>query len=181
MFDRDIYKKENESYDLALFIEAYEFITGKQLEILQRNENPDFICSLPDGSLIGIELSKVMRDPRDASDDWIINRKYEIDVYDSVSIIQNLIVKKEEARSERYIKNVNDNMLVLLLKDGSLKSLKNILNSLIKDFNEQGFQEIWLADYTDLEACGDIELFCMFPSELWGYYQRPWPERKPFG
>ncbi len=39
---------------------------------------------------------------------------------------------------------------------------------LCDDFNDHGFAEIWLADYTGLEAYGDIELFCLYPSEQWG-------------
>jgi hypothetical protein len=181
MSEKDEWKKVNETEFLNLFIEAYEFITAKQLIIEKISENPDFICSLPDGSLIGIELSKVMRDPLDALDERINDRIFEIDVDDSMDIIQNIIFKKEEARSLRYVKNIKDTILVILLIEGSLKSLKNLLNGRKNGFNDYGFSEIWLADYTGLEAYGDIELFCLFPSELWGYYQRPWPDQKPYG
>jgi len=51
----------------------------------------------------------------------------------------------------------------------------------IKDFESYGFDEIWIADYTGLEAYGDIELFCLYPSEWWGFYERPNPYAKPYG
>ena len=49
------------------------------------------------------------------------------------------------------------------------------------DFRSYGFDEIWIADYTGLEAYGDIELFCLYPPEWWGFYERENPGRKPYG
>ena len=181
MSDQDYGKKEIETEDLIPFIEAYEYVTGQRLDIIKRIENPDFICQNSKGITIGVELTKVMRDPRDASWDRIIERKYEMSAYDSLETITHLIKKKEVARSKRYITKVKESILVLQLIDGSLTGLKPFLNDLIDDFKDHGFSEIWLADYTGFEAYGDIELFCLFPGKLWGYYQRPWPDRKPFG
>jgi hypothetical protein len=42
-----------------------------------------------------------------------------------------------------------------------------------------GFKEIWLADYSELEAYGNIELFCLHPDRLWGYYESV--RGKPYG
>jgi hypothetical protein len=47
-----------------------------------------------------------MRDPRVASWDRIIDKKDEMNVYDSLKTITHLIAKKETARSDRYIKNM---------------------------------------------------------------------------
>lgn len=181
MSDQYYGKKEIETVELYYFTEAYEYATGEKIEILKRSENPDFICSKSNDLIIGIELVNVMRDPRYSFGERIIKSKNEIDVYDSIELIHHLIEKKEKARSKRYVKNIKDNILVLQLIDISLNNLNNFIYDLSDDFTDHGFHEIWIADHTGLEAYGDVELFCLFPSELWGYYQRPWPERKPYG
>jgi hypothetical protein len=49
------------------------------------------------------------------------------------------------------------------------------------DFAGYGFVEIWIADYTGIEAYRDIELFGLAPVRWWGYHQRQNPYRKPYG
>jgi hypothetical protein len=72
-------------------------------------------------------------------------------------------------------------MLVLQLVDGSLDVLRHLLDGMNDEFEDHGFAEVWLADYSGLEAYGDIELFGLFPNQWWGHHQRPWPDRKPYG
>jgi len=72
-------------------------------------------------------------------------------------------------------------MLVLQLVDGSLDVLQLLLAGMNDEFKDHGFAELWLADYSALEAYGDIELFGLFPEKWWGYHQRPWSDRKPYG
>lgn len=180
MADQQIGKKEVEREGLYPFLEAYEWVTGESLSIVESGESPDFVCTLSDGREVGIELSKITRDPHDIFWEKVLDKKV-IDAYDATGYIHHLIQKKEQARSTRYVSRVKDNLLVLQLVDGSLDSIKWIFDKLQADYIEHEFIEIWLVDYSGYEAYGDIELFGLFPDRWWGYHQRPWPNRKPYG
>ena len=181
MSDQQIGKKELETEEFIPFLEAYEFATEERLTLLCGGESPDFICLRPDKSEIGIELAKVMRDPEDSFWDRILEKKMEIDPYEAQEQIHRLIQKKEKVRQDRYVKNVKETILVFQLVDGSLDSLRYVIESLNGDFDDHGFFEVWLTDYSGHDAYGDVELFGLFPSTRWGYYQRPNPGRKPYG
>lgn len=181
MSSHEIGKKEIELEELWPFLTAYEHATTEQLSLVCAGEDPDFICARADTSKIGIELTKVTRDPRDKVAERILLQKHEMEPYETIEKIHLLIEKKEKARQNRYIKNIRDTILVLQLVDASLDSLKYILKTLQNEFNNHGFYEIWLADYSGHEAYGDIELFGLFPPKMWGFYQRPQPSRKPYG
>ena len=49
--------------------------TGESLAIIECSERPDFICKRPDGTLVGVELTRVMRDPESARCDLIMMRQ----------------------------------------------------------------------------------------------------------
>lgn len=160
LLDNENGKKHIEMMELDYFIEAYEHSTGEKLILIGVAEPPDFICQRADGSIIGIELTKVMRDSTET---------------DALDKIYERLERKKGLASENII-------LVLHLVDCPIAELEYLLDESLKnDFGSYEFEEIWLADYTDIEAYGDIELFCLCPEERWGYYQRPNPERKPYG
>ncbi len=174
-------KKEVEKGELDLFLDAYELATGIRLEITFGTESPDFICIQPNGEKIGVELTKITRDPRDASWEIILEKKEEMDSYEALEEMQRLVDKKEKTRVKWYNKNVEKTILVFQLIDCSIETLKSTLEDLKYEFKDHGFCEIWLADYTGLEAFGDIELFCLFPLKCWGFYKRLWQNQKPYG
>jgi len=181
--DQEIGKKEIETSELIPFLEAREIVTGEHLSQIFGlcTENPDFICVRPNEQLVGVELTKVTKDRDLAFWDRIKYGEVQIDPYETQEVIHYLIERKEKARSARYIEKVSDNILVLQLVDGSLDQLRVALDDLQEDFKSHGFSEVWIADYSGLEAYGDIELYDLFPTEWWGYHERPWPDRKPYG
>lgn len=181
MSDQEIGKKEVEREELYPFLEAYEWVTGERLFLVESRESPDFVCKRSDNSEVGIELAKVTRDPEEIFWDEVVKGTPQIDAYAATEYMHYLIEKKERARSARYVSRVKDNILVLQLVDGSLDGIMWIFDGLQADFTDHGFSEIWLADYSEYEAYGDIELFGLYPEKWWGYHQRPWPERKPYG
>lgn len=181
MSDQELGKKLAEGMELDSFLEAYEWATGTALSVLEGGENPDFICVRANGKIIGVELTKVMRRGDIARWERILDRKEEMSRFDMLMKIQALIEQKEDARRARYSNRVAQTILVLQLVDGSLNGLMHLLDGLREEIENQGFAEIWLADYSGLEPYGDIELFGLFPHKWWGYYQRPWPDRKPYG
>ncbi len=162
ILDNENGKKHAERIELDYFVEAYRYHTGEELIPVKASEHPDFWCERASGSLMGIELTMVVKDSDDAEAD-VIDKIYE------------RLERKKGLASEKTI-------LVLQSVDWSLSEIKRLLDeSLMDDFMSYGFGEIWLADYTGIDAYGDIELFCLCPEEQWGYYQRPNPGRKPYG
>jgi len=176
-------RKEIERDELAPFLEAREAVTSEILsEIFGLwTESPDFICARPNGGLVGIELTKVTENHELAFWDRIRYGEVRIDGFKTQETIHYLIGKKEGLRVARYTKKVRDNILVLQLVDGGLDQLRGVFDGCQNDFASHGFSEIWLADYSGLEAYGDIELFGLFPQQWWGHHSRPLPDRKPYG
>lgn len=167
--------------ELDPFLEAYEWTTKSALSVIERGENPDFVCARKTAEIIGLELTKVMRRGDIARWERILDRKEEMAPYDMLMKIQALLEQKERARRARYMARVPQTMLVLQLVDGSLDVVKHLLAGMNDEFKDHGFAEVWLADYSGFETYGDIELFGLFPERWWGYHQRPWPDRKPYG
>lgn len=181
--DHDMGRKEIERDELIPFLDARDAVTG---EVLSQPfglwvESPDFICSRPNGALVGIELTKVTENHELAFCDRVRYGEVLIDARRTLATILHLIGKKEELRATRYVKKVDDNVLVLQLVHGSLDQLRGAFDGPQDDFTSHGFSEIWLADYSGLAAYGDIELFGLSPGQWWGYHRRPWPDRKPHG
>ncbi|MGD0020908.1 MAG: hypothetical protein ABSC54_01255 [Smithellaceae bacterium] len=181
MSDQEIGKKLVERSELELFIDAYEWITGGALSIIEADESPDFICERPDGSRVGVELTKITRDKNVIFAEKVLDRKYEIDAYEASDYIHYLLERKEENRATNYVLKVAKNILVLQLVDGTLDNIMWVFDGLQNDFVDHGFEEVWLADYSGYKAYGDIELFGLYPECWWGYHQRPCPYRKPYG
>ncbi|OGW05404.1 MAG: hypothetical protein A2Z59_03695 [Nitrospinae bacterium RIFCSPLOWO2_02_39_17] len=75
MSDKELGKKMVERTELEYFLDAYKYATGQRLELVYSHEKPDFICNRPHGMLVGVELTQVMRDPRDALWDTIIKKR----------------------------------------------------------------------------------------------------------
>jgi len=180
--DHDIGKKEIERTELVPFLEARALVNGEVIsDTLHWIESPDFICGRPDGSIVGIELTRVSEDRERAFWDRLRFGEARIDAFATLEKIHVAIERKERARSARYAKQVQDNILVLQLVDGSLDQLGVALNHCQDDFKSHGFSEVWIADYSGLEAFGDVELFCLFPTACWGHHKRRCPDRKPYG
>ena len=181
--EQEIGRKEIETSELIPFLEARELVTGEDLSLILGvwTENPDFICVRPDGSVIGVELTMVTEDREVAFWDRLRYGEVQIDPFGAQETIHYLIARKEKARAERYTKKVSDNILVLQLVDGSFSHLTGAFDGLETDFASHGFAEVWLADYSGLDAYGDVELFGLYPLQWWGRHTRPFPDRKPYG
>ena len=182
MSDQDIGKKEVERSALDYFIDAYEWVTGEQLTELGPAECPDFNCARPTEEKVGVELVRVMRDPEEAQFDRIVDKKFQAEPQETLDRIFGLVDDKDNKRSNNYGHWANNTILVLQLLDCSILSLQPFLtNDMKDDFAGYGFVEIWLADYTAIEAYRDIELYGLMPAKRWGYHQRENPYRKPYG
>lgn len=182
MSDKELGKKLVEEEELLYFLNAYKEVIKEYLSYnFSRNERPDFICFRPDGTPVGVELVRVMRDPRDAKADYIYRRKAFMDEEEALEMLYHMIDKKDKKRSQLDWDLPDNTILVLQLFDCPISNLYLLDDSLKKDFGSYGFDEIWIADYTGLEAYSAIELFCLYPSSWWGYYERSNPTQKPYG
>ncbi len=63
MSDQELEKKLVEEMELQPFLDEYRAITGRTLDIIERSERPDFICTRGSGPHLGLELVHVMEDP----------------------------------------------------------------------------------------------------------------------
>jgi len=170
-----------EEEELRLFLEAYEHATGERLAC-RRHESPDFVCVRVDRQEVGVELTRVTRSPDERFADRVLLRRDEQDNQESLDEIWRLLQDKEAKHARHYGYLADRTILVLQLFDCPLHTLSPLIDeSLQCDFSENGFLEVWLADYTGMEAYGDIELFGLKPEELWGYYPNPTRRAKPFG
>ena len=182
MSDQEMGKKEIERSDLCYFADAYKWVTNEGLEYVASTECPDFICDRDNGEKVGVEITRIMTDPESAQWDQILNHKYEQSPEDTLDIIFSSLEDKEKKRVKNYGEWANKTILVLQLFDCPLISLVSLINDDLKeDFADHGFIEVWLADYTGIEAYGDVELFGLFPSKWWGHHQRKNHNKKPYG
>lgn len=173
--------KESEEESLGYFLEAYESIIGESFKSVKSSERPDFIATRKDGGQIGIELSKIRRGhPNDTLYDKIIEKKDYMSVYDALCMIQKVAYEKEIKRHSSDWALPDATLLLLDLTDIPLSELKySISPNILPDLYETGFAEIWLIDLTGLEAYDNVELFCVRPGTLKGYYPRD--IQKPYG
>jgi hypothetical protein len=181
MSNQELGKKERETNELLPFLDAREWVTGETLVIVDRTENPDFICRRVDGRELGVELTKRTRAKENILWERLLEGKDYIGNYQALELMHHLLEKKVRARLARYSKRVSECVLVIQFVDGVIEALTYMLRDLEGDFVAHGFSELWLADYSGLEAYGDSEIFGLFPNHWWGFHKRPWPDRKPYG
>ncbi|MEW5897426.1 MAG: hypothetical protein AB1668_07055 [Nanoarchaeota archaeon] len=178
MSDKEIGQKMCEEHDLRYFIDAHKYVTGEELIIVSRSEKPDFICER-NGRQIGVELTKIIRNPQDAFWDRVINRQDYMNCSHALDFVYKLVALKTKKKNKG---NWIETILVLQLMDSALSEIKILLDkSLQGDFSGSGFFEIWLADYTGLDSYGKIELFGLYPKKWWGYHRRNNLHYKPYG
>ena len=97
--NQDIGKKAVEENDLEPFLKEYERITNFSLKIIERTERPDFIVQRSDGTQLGIELTKVMRDPESSFWARVLNGEEFADPVKTAIRLQELIYRKDAKRS----------------------------------------------------------------------------------
>jgi hypothetical protein len=168
-------QKMVEIVHLDHFLDAYEWVTGERLRVARSRERPDFVCQRPDGSYVGIEFTRIVRDPEAAWSDEVFSHMSAGDAILRMNCA--IVVKDEKRRSGRWL-HPDATILVVQLMDCPIRDVG--LDLLPEDVDPHGFIEVWVADYTDLDAYGDIELFGIWPLQWWGHHERPNPCRKPY-
>lgn len=174
-------KKETEIEVLDYFNAIYEEVVGDFLEIVEAYERPDFICKRKDGTFVGVELIQVRRGhPNDVFYDKYINKNLTMVPDQVLDLIQSIIYIKEEKRKSQSWRLSEKTILIIHLQESPLWEIASALNEdLFPDLQDYGFIEIWVADLSEIDAYNNIELFCLFPPQISGYYKRP--IQKPYG
>jgi len=180
--DQEYGKKLVEEMDLEPFLKEYEWVTGLVLQLINRTERPDFIVQRSDRTQLGIELTKVMRDPESAFWARVLSGEEFADPVETAIHLQELIYRKDAKRSGSGWTLPDRTVLVLQLMDSSIDQVVLFLDDqVIKELNETGFFEIWLADYTILEAFGTIHLYGIKPEKWQGLHSHSRTGNKPYG
>lgn len=182
MCDKEHGKKFCEEIDLDYFREAYADVTGEHLSGGRRTERPDFICTRDTGEEVGIELVKVMRDPESATWDLLIGKRESAEAAVTFDMLWYHADRKETKRKEPDWQLPESCMLVIQLMNCPLAEFaSHIDESLAADFESLGWQEIWAADFTVLDAYGEVWLFGLYPKKWWGPHVGPSAGTKPYG
>jgi hypothetical protein len=161
----------SEQEQFEFFQSAYLHATGQRLRLVRKSERPDFICHRPDGSLVGIEFTLITRTPGDCFWPKLLDGVEYMNGFDGVFAAGAAIMRKGEKRVEHDWQLPASSILVLYSPDCPIDELEYHLDAELQaEFEESGFTEIWIADHTQVEAYGCVDLFCLAPKELWGYY-----------
>ena len=175
------HRKQLETTDLEFFLAAYRESTGRYVVEANPSERPDFICRINNNREVGIELTKIVREPETAFWQRILYGRDYLDASDLPEKIIGVIEKKSPKCSEATWQTPDDTILVIQLMDCPFSAVHSLISERWTDdiCKSSGFSEIWLADYSELDAYGAIELCALFPASLAGYYQRE--KGKPYG
>jgi hypothetical protein len=181
MSDNYLGKKMVEEEHLGRFLEAYAIVTGTSMNVVSNGESPDFICARPSGELVGVELARSPHNYHGAVWDRIWTDKT-MSAYDLLDAINQIVAIKAEKRKSAHWRTPNNTILVVELLDYTFDSLAwTNESSFAEDYTDTGFVEIWLADYSTLEAFGEARLIGLYPSKFWGVRRQSSFEGKPYG
>lgn len=176
-----MFERIEETEQFVHFRDAYEEVTGEVLEGVRKSERPDFICRRPDGTLVGVEFTLVMRDRETSFWEDIINGTRFMNCGDAVIAVGAAIWRKARKLTEPDWQLPQSSILVVSIPDSPLSEIGCRFDSSLRhEFAEAGFSEIWLADHSGMEAFGCIELYGLVP-ERWCGYHNLHAGRKPFG
>jgi hypothetical protein len=171
MNDKELGKKMAERSELDCFIDAYECVTGQRLRILSSGEAPDFICARADETQIGVELTRGECDVE--AMEFMLRDRGEPDFgYSALDDLFCRIDKKEKLRKADWAIPDNSILVVQMFFHRAAEIGGFLTPDLQPDFDQYGFAEIWLADYTTVEPYGGVELFGLKPAKWRGYHPR---------
>ena len=179
--DRDIGKKEIERDALAYFLQAYERVHAEPLSLIGDAESPDFVCARPSGIVVGVELARLTRGRVELSLDRALYGRDELDPYVVQSLVLERVADKEQSRRDQYQHVVKECVLVLQLEEAAFENVQHALEQLRDALPPHGFSEIWVVDYSGLDAFGNVELYGLHPSGCFGLHERANRGAKPYG
>ena len=94
------HRKQLETTDLEFFLAAYRESTGRYVVEANPSERPDFICRINNNREVGIELTKIVREPETAFWQRILYGRDYLDASDLPEKIIGVIEKKSPKCSD---------------------------------------------------------------------------------
>lgn len=163
------YDKKIEREDVARFLNARFHATGEMLTILSDSESPDFLCSRPDGTVVGVEITKIEYNP-ERTEFLESIRAYdgELDNFAIFWAAATTLAKKETKRRLPHWRLPNATILVLDLPEGYRIENWPDNKSYSNEFMDSGFVEVWISDQSSIETHGEPTAIGLFPSAIWG-------------
>lgn len=172
-----MFRRISEEDQIEQFVAAYHEVTGESLKLVRKRERPDFHCHRQSGADVGVEVTIVTRPPDESFFQDSLDAVRTMDADDAAAMICAQIQRKEELRNSPGWFLSESCILLLSTPDCRLSDLDGHLFA--DDFQDNGFKEIWIADFTEMEEYGEIELFGLKPLTYWGHHRRD--RGKPFG
>jgi hypothetical protein len=174
MSDQEIGKQMVEQEHLDLFVDAYERATGETLEV-GRSETPDFIGEDDEGRTVGVELTQL----RFTNDERDMRRALGPEPHDAWWRLLELTQQKKELLTKGRWPECQRKILVVMLIDATIDEVAAETDT---DRPEAGgFDEIWLADYSQVEAFRAVDLFAVAHPKLEGHFATGDQGQKPYG
>ena len=151
-----LFNKESEREHLGYFLVARTSATGEKLTLVADSEAPDFVCSRPDGTLVGIEHTRIEYNP-ERTEILEACRAYsgELDNFAVFWAAARAIASKERKRRKPHWKHPDATILVLDLPEGYRFEDWPADSSMADDFSDSGFIEVWISDHSSIEAYGE--------------------------
>ncbi len=177
MNDQELGKREIEREHLGLFLEAYRLATGETFPEVYDSETPDFVGRDAKDRTVGIEIVQL----RFAPDERHMRRIFPPESHDSDAWwrLLELMHQKDQTLPNGRWPQCHRKILVIVLIDASIEAVTVGTETDTPD--EGGFDEIWLADGTQIEAYGGVDLFPIVHSELEGLFDVASRDQKPYG
>ena len=170
MSDQYHWKKQNERDDVDCFLSAYAEATGQSLAVVDADEAPDFVCETENGQQVGVELTKIIASPETRWWHRLFGSGPMNFPADIANEIWGAAVEKAKRLSRGRWKKF-ETILVIQLFDNPLSETHRGLDQIdYDDFAQLGFEEIWVADHSTLDAYDRVELFGVYPERIAGYY-----------
>lgn len=174
-------KKMVERDDLDSFLDEYARITGTVLTLVSAGERPDFLCE-KDGERYGLEVVRAMQDPIVRRDRIVMGRDGQLDGLEAAILVQEAVYKKEEKRTSKGWSHPDATILVVQLIGSDGEEMAQYLDEeLMDEMTETGFREIWIADHSQLEPYGTVQLIGVKPTQWRGVHPHKFDGMKPYG
>ena len=98
----------------------------------------------------------------------------------ALAMLTDKVIEKEEKRKESNWRLQEATILIVEITDIPLSEIRGCIKpDVLPALYATGFAEVWLVDFTGIEACDNVKLFCASPNE-WAWYH-PRVLQKPYG
>lgn len=172
-----MFRQIPEEQQIREFLDAYREVVVESLTLIAHIDRPDFLCRRENGDDVGVEVTIVTRQPHESFFEDAINGIRTMDADEAAARIFDQVQRKDALRNTPGWHLPENCILLLSIPDCPLSDLADVL--IPEDYQENGFEEIWIADHTEIEEYGQIELFGLKPLKYWGHHRRD--RGKPFG